>query len=120
MPQDTNPWFPAKEYGWGWGIPIAWQGWVTVAMWSLLLGGGLSLLLRLGPVGIALSVVYMMLMAAVLLVVCYIKGETLRWRNGRITVSSKRVAVFVLFMLVLIGTLGLGFGVGGAVALRLL
>lgn len=120
MPQDTNPWFAAKESGFGWGIPAAWQGWVTVAMWSLLLGGGLGLLLRLGPVGMALSVVYLMLMVAVLLVVCYVKGETLRWRNGRITVGARRVAVIVLFVLVLIGTLGLGFGVGGLLALRLL
>ena len=22
-------WFPAKTYGWGWGLPITWQGWLV-------------------------------------------------------------------------------------------
>ena len=32
-------WFPAKRYGWGWGFPTTWQGWVTI----LLYVGGVSL-----------------------------------------------------------------------------
>ncbi len=24
-------WFPAKTYGWGWGLPVTWQGWVVTA-----------------------------------------------------------------------------------------
>lgn len=24
-------WFPAKRYGWGWGLPVRWQGWVCLA-----------------------------------------------------------------------------------------
>ncbi len=24
-------WFPAKRIGWGWGLPITWQGWVVLA-----------------------------------------------------------------------------------------
>ena len=23
-------WFPAKRYGWGWGLPAVWQGWVVL------------------------------------------------------------------------------------------
>jgi len=23
-------WFPARRYGWGWGLPTAWQGWVVM------------------------------------------------------------------------------------------
>ena len=30
-------WFPAKRYGWGWGLPCAWQGWVVLAVWILLM-----------------------------------------------------------------------------------
>ena len=28
---DKSPsyWFPAKTYGWGWGLPITWQGWLV-------------------------------------------------------------------------------------------
>lgn len=25
-------WFPAKRYGWGWGLPVTWQGWVVLQM----------------------------------------------------------------------------------------
>ncbi len=23
-------WFPAKSYGWGWGLPVKWQGWLVL------------------------------------------------------------------------------------------
>jgi hypothetical protein len=23
-------WFPSKSYGWGWGLPHVWQGWVAL------------------------------------------------------------------------------------------
>lgn len=25
-------WFPAKTYGYGWGLPVAWQGWVALVL----------------------------------------------------------------------------------------
>ena len=33
MKLDAQPkyWFPAKRYGWGWGLPGTWQGWLVVA-----------------------------------------------------------------------------------------
>jgi hypothetical protein len=24
----TDFWFPAKKFGWGWGPPVKWQGWM--------------------------------------------------------------------------------------------
>jgi hypothetical protein len=30
-------WFPAKRYGWGWGLPTAWQGWLVFVGYILLL-----------------------------------------------------------------------------------
>jgi hypothetical protein len=26
VPNDKTYWFPAKRYGWGWGLPTVWQG----------------------------------------------------------------------------------------------
>jgi hypothetical protein len=41
-PREPNPpryWFPAKRYGWGWGMPCAWQGWlVLVGYLGLMVG----------------------------------------------------------------------------------
>ena len=37
-----GPWFRAKRFGYGAGLPFKWQGWVTVALYVLaLLGLGL-------------------------------------------------------------------------------
>jgi hypothetical protein len=29
LPRETA-WFYAKSYGWGWGLPARWQGWVSL------------------------------------------------------------------------------------------
>ncbi len=28
--KSSNIWFPAKKYGYGWGMPVVWQGWVVL------------------------------------------------------------------------------------------
>lgn len=38
--QPSDPpryWFPAKCYGWGWGPPSTWQGWVVLGVYVGLL-----------------------------------------------------------------------------------
>ncbi len=74
-------WFPAKTYGWGWGLPCRWQGWVVMAVYLVLVVGGAFFLraVRNGPVFIA----YMTVLTAVLVVICWRKGETPRWRWGK-------------------------------------
>ena len=47
----NNPryWFPAKTYGWGWGMPVTWQGWVVMVVFmGAMLAGGTYLLPRYG------------------------------------------------------------------------
>ena len=36
---DSRPWFAAKRYGYGAGLPIAWQGWALLAAYIGLLAG---------------------------------------------------------------------------------
>lgn len=36
---NDKPWFAAKRYGLGAGLPIAWQGWVLLAMHVSLIAG---------------------------------------------------------------------------------
>ncbi len=46
MSVEKKYWFPAKRYGWGWGIPNVWQGWLVLfgdRPWA-----GLTLLALLG------------------------------------------------------------------------
>ena len=49
MPDKRTYWFRAKEYGWGWGLPLTWQGWVVFAAFFLLvISGALVLLQNMG------------------------------------------------------------------------
>lgn len=84
MPGETPPapgyWFRAKRHGWGWGLPIAWQGWVVFAAYFLLVIAGAVLFPR---ASMALFLGYQFILACLLFVICWIKGEPPRWRWGR-------------------------------------
>ena len=73
-------WFPAKKYGWGWGLPSVWQGWVTLLIYLGLIG--LSAY-EFPPEEKAIQFIFFSIVFTVmLLAVCWIKGEPPRWRNG--------------------------------------
>ncbi|MGA3172434.1 MAG: hypothetical protein ABSE62_15640 [Chthoniobacteraceae bacterium] len=73
-------WFPAKKYGWGWGPPVCWQGWVVMAVWLvMLIAGGIELAAR----STGLYVLYACLLSIALTIICWIKGEKPRWRWGK-------------------------------------
>jgi hypothetical protein len=71
-------WFPAKRYGWGWGPPSAWQGWVFLVGWLAVFFAGTSLVQ--GHPGVL--ALWVGAMVAVMLAVCLAKGEPPRWRWG--------------------------------------
>jgi hypothetical protein len=74
-------WFRAKRYGLGWGLPLAWQGWVFLLAWIVTVLVGHRLLL---PADKVLRWTFTGAMLILLLVVCYWKGEPLgrRWNSG--------------------------------------
>lgn len=71
-------WFPAKKYGWGWGLPSAWQGWLVLGLF--ILTSASSTLMADGSPGIAVAIV--LLAAVVLIAICFWKGEPPQWRWG--------------------------------------
>ena len=72
-------WFRAKKYGWGWGFPCCWQGWLVYAVWLVFLCcGGIFL----APRSIALYVAYVTVLGAAFFSVVFMKGEKPRWRWG--------------------------------------
>lgn len=77
---DRDIWFPAKRYGWGWGFPVAWQGWLVLAIYILLLFFGTNEYLRTQNL---MFFAYLAVITFGLIVVCYKKGETPRWRWGK-------------------------------------
>ena len=72
-------WFPAKKYGWGWGFPCTWQGWVVYAAWFVLFFCGA---IFLAPRSVGLFVVYNIVLGTAFFVVVFAKGEKPRWRWG--------------------------------------
>lgn len=73
-------WFPAKKYGWGWGYPCAWQGWVAALLYIGLGTAGIALLVEHGHPG--LGIAWMVLASMIFFLVCLLKGEKPRWRWG--------------------------------------
>jgi len=82
MPTNSNEyWFPAKRYGWGWGLPSRWQGWVVLAIYAVLLVAGI---VGLHPGRTQSSfALYAQGVTALLVLVCWWKGEPPRWRWGK-------------------------------------
>lgn len=79
-PLPANVWFPAKQFGWGWGLPCRWQGWVFMAGWTAGLILGLVLIMRSSMP--ALAIPFVVVEVVILIAVCAIKGEKPRWRWG--------------------------------------
>ena len=78
--KDRRYWFPAKKYGWGWGFPITWEGWVVAAGFVASLVG---LAVVVSPGESPLRYLLLVLVAtAVFLAICWAKGEPPKWRWG--------------------------------------
>jgi hypothetical protein len=73
--QPKRYWFSAKRYGWGWGPPTSWQGWLVFFIWLAVL---LPVSIWLAPRSLPLFFLFEAAMIALLITVCYIKGEPRR------------------------------------------
>jgi len=72
-------WFPAKRYGWGWGFPIAWQGWIVYGVFiALVIAGSIWYARTLNLLFFA----YLIVISAALIAICWWKGEPPHWRWG--------------------------------------
>lgn len=78
-PTEQRYWFRAKRYGWGWGLPATWQGWLVFLVWI----AGFVLAIRyLIPRNFYVHLAFAVAMVGLLLAICYKKGEPPRWRFG--------------------------------------
>ncbi len=76
---DGPEWFAAKRYGYGAGLPIAWQGWVLLAAYMAVLGLAVWLL---AAVPIALFAVATSATFVLLLIAARTTRGQWRWRWG--------------------------------------
>jgi hypothetical protein len=80
MQAEPEYWFPAKRYGWGWSLPNTWQGWAVLAAFVGLLVVGSVVLPPAKHFGLFLA--YVAMLCALLIGVCWLKGEPAGWRWG--------------------------------------
>ncbi len=82
---EKNIWFKAKEYGYGW-YPANWKGWLTLMIFILVVALNFlriensftserNILIRFIPQSLILVLI--------LILICYLKGEELKWRWGK-------------------------------------
>lgn len=77
---DPRYWFRAKRYGWGWGLPCAWQGWLVLVVYVVLVLGGIpSVHARRGSIA---YLAYIAILTGALIAICWFTGEPPRWRWG--------------------------------------
>jgi hypothetical protein len=74
MTTQARYWFRAKRYGWGWGLPCSWQGWLFFLAWLCALGLAAMGLMPARPFVFAMTLA---ILTVILVAVCYIKGEPL-------------------------------------------
>ena len=74
-------WFPPKTYGWGWGPPCPWEGWLVLLSYLVLLFiAGFFFIRHQNLAAFLVSVVGL---NASLIAICFWKGEPPKWRWGR-------------------------------------
>ena len=83
----NNPekyWFKRKLYGWGW-TPVRWQGWAVLVLYII---GVVKIFVIIdmdshsGSDTLISMFVPFMLLTALLLIICYKKGEKPKWQWG--------------------------------------
>ncbi|MEM7193628.1 MAG: hypothetical protein AAF402_01670 [Pseudomonadota bacterium] len=68
-------WFPSKKFGWGWGLPVATEGWIVLGVYFAFVSLGLlGLLTR--HISVTVYFIAFFLITMVLVVICYLRGES--------------------------------------------
>ena len=80
MQPEHRYWFAAKRYGWGWGLPLTWQGWVVYAAW---VAASVEAGIFFKPAHSPFRMLVVLALIASLIGICYWKGEPPRWRWGK-------------------------------------
>jgi len=78
-----KPWFRVKRYGYGAGLPCAWQGWAVMAAYAAAV---VVVVILLGPLADAQPLTYFLAITAPTALVVFIawrkSDAPWRWRSG--------------------------------------
>ena len=65
-------WFRRKRFGWGWGLPCSWQGWVFFIPWFAALAWVTAHFMPERPLAFTMALAAL---TSILVTVCVVKGE---------------------------------------------
>lgn len=84
MRKHKDIWFPAKKYGYGWGLPCTWQGWLVFIVYLALVASPIVFCMdHIHPAAeVILYFCFAFFVTVVFIFICYKKGEKPRWRWG--------------------------------------
>jgi hypothetical protein len=80
VPGKSKCWFPAKTYGWDWGLPTVWQEWLDFAVASVLSAAAVFIVPAVAHPFYSQG--YTVVILLLLVAVSWLKGEPPRWRFG--------------------------------------
>lgn len=72
-------WFKRKRYGWGW-YPSTWQGWIIILAFIIYLSLAVSYFIPRNQMWQYIFTIF--IGVAILIWICYKKGEKPRWSWG--------------------------------------
>ncbi len=78
LDNDQKFWFHAKSFGYGWGLPASWQGWVVLVLYLVFVIGTA----RLAPSDFKLPVI-IILTVMFIIVVVFTGERPAKWRSGK-------------------------------------
>jgi hypothetical protein len=72
-----KPWFRVKRYGYGVGLPIAWEGWLVLFLYLAAIVAASALISSMA------SLVVVVLLTPAVLYISYVRSDgEWRWRSG--------------------------------------
>lgn len=69
--KEVRYWFPRRSFGWGWGLPTVWQGWVVYGLFFLSMVAAFVM----HELGSRPYYIHVLASVLALLIICWIKGE---------------------------------------------
>ncbi|MCG8684092.1 MAG: hypothetical protein MI892_04400 [Desulfobacterales bacterium] len=67
-------WFPKKRFGYGWGLPITWQGWIVFLGYLVLSVIG-AIFLSEPPERLPFFLLFIIPLTVIFIYICWKKGE---------------------------------------------
>ena len=77
---EKDIWFPAQKYGFGWGLPVKWQGWIVFLVYLIIIAAGIVFIDY--AENRIFFYVYCSIPTDILILICWKKGEKAKWRWG--------------------------------------